>query len=78
MKPFIRSYSHQPADEYVDYLNEGKTSWVHSATGELYEESFEELYTNALNDVVSVLPLAFDYWNEAEESIKKTADPPYW
>ncbi|MFD1452030.1 MULTISPECIES: zinc dependent phospholipase C family protein [Oceanobacillus] len=71
LKPFIRSYSHQPADEYVDYLNEGKTSWVHSATGELYEESFEELYTDALNDVVSVLPLAFDYWNEAEESTKK-------
>lgn len=71
LKPFIRSYSHQRTDEVIDYLNEEKTAWIHSATGELHEESFEELYTDALNDVVSVLPLVMDYWNEAEESTKK-------
>ena len=71
LKPFIHSYSHQRTDEYADYLNEEKTPWVHSATGEIHEESFEKLYADALHDVVSVLPLVTDYWNELEESTKK-------
>lgn len=71
LKPFISSYSHQPANEYIDYLNEEKTPWIHSATGEEHEESFEELYTDALEDAVSLLPLVLDYWNEGGESAKE-------
>lgn len=71
LKAVIQPYSHQPINGYIDYLNEEKTPWIHPATGESHEESFEELYTNALNDIVSVLPLVYDYWSEPTESVKE-------
>ncbi|WP_193064759.1 zinc dependent phospholipase C family protein [Oceanobacillus oncorhynchi] len=70
LKAFISSYSHQPIHENIDYLNEENKLWVHAATGEKREESFAELYTDALNDAVSLLPLVTDYWNEGGESVK--------
>ncbi|GIO21614.1 zinc dependent phospholipase C family protein [Oceanobacillus sp. J11TS1] len=71
LKPFIQSYSHRPVNENIDYLNEEKVPWIHSATGEIHAESFEELYTTALDDIVSVLPVVTDYWNDPTESTKK-------
>ncbi|WP_080874053.1 zinc dependent phospholipase C family protein [Oceanobacillus timonensis] len=69
LKPFISSYSHRPIDASIDYLNENKTPWLHAATGEVHQESFPELYDDALNDAVSLLPLVTDYWNEGGASV---------
>ncbi|WP_152654913.1 zinc dependent phospholipase C family protein [Oceanobacillus sp. CFH 90083] len=67
----ISPYSHQPVNENIDYLNEEKSLWIHSATGESHTESFEELYADALDDAVSLLPLVIDFWDEGGKSVKE-------
>ncbi|MFD1065761.1 zinc dependent phospholipase C family protein [Oceanobacillus locisalsi] len=69
LKPFISSYSHQPVNTSIDYLNEAKKPWMHAATGEVRQESFAELYEDAFHDAVSLLPLVADYWKEGGTSV---------
>jgi hypothetical protein len=73
LKPFMSSYSPQPINDNVDYLNLKKETWYHSAANESSKKSFVELYEKSRTEAIQVLTEVQHYWQddyaEAKENI---------
>ncbi|BAC13087.1 hypothetical protein [Oceanobacillus iheyensis HTE831] len=60
---FISSYSHQPIQTNIDYLNEEHRTWHHPATNVPSTRSFLDHYEDASKEICTLLPLIHHYWN---------------
>lgn len=73
LKQFISSYSHQPINDDVDYLNLNEETWYHPATNEPSKKSFVELYEKARTEGIQILTEVQHFWHgnyaEAKENI---------
>ncbi|MGM8215945.1 zinc dependent phospholipase C family protein [Bacillaceae bacterium W0354] len=67
LSKIIPPISHRPIDDDVDYLNEKRETWCHSATNEHQHESFIDLYKQALDEASLLVKTIFNYW-ETESS----------
>jgi hypothetical protein len=66
----------KPIDSHVDFLNRSRTEWIHPTNAhEKFQESFDELYDNGLEEASVILPEMIRYWNtgsaDAYETITK-------
>ncbi|MFS0752256.1 zinc dependent phospholipase C family protein [Oceanobacillus sp. 1P07AA] len=59
---FISSYSHQPIQSNIDYLNESHSTWYHPATYNPSTKSFLEHYEDAHKEICTLLPLIHQFW----------------
>lgn len=59
----VSSFSHQPLDKNIDYLNTKQREWKHSATNVPSNLSFEKLYNDALQEASSLFEMILEYWN---------------
>ncbi|GGF16187.1 hypothetical protein GCM10010954_13530 [Halobacillus andaensis] len=64
----VSSFSHQPISDRADYLNTNRYSWRHSATYEPYNESFEDLYHQALKEASTLFETILDYWSPQQHT----------
>ncbi|WP_221568814.1 zinc dependent phospholipase C family protein [Alkalihalobacillus sp. TS-13] len=63
LKEKVQPFSYQKHVDDVDYLNESKTPWKHPAqSDEHHEESFMELFENAVDEGTEILTLLKGYW----------------
>ncbi len=53
----------------IDFMNINKTTWKHPVTGDESNESFQELYDNALIKAKALIQLSIDYFNNQSEEI---------
>ncbi|WP_173917033.1 zinc dependent phospholipase C family protein [Halobacillus sp. Marseille-Q1614] len=65
---YISPYSHQPIIDPVDYLNEKKSEWRHSATNEPQFASFQELYNGALKEAAPLVEEILSYWSSPSDN----------
>ncbi|TFJ93506.1 zinc dependent phospholipase C family protein [Lentibacillus salicampi] len=70
-KPLIASFSHQPIKNDVDYLNLSHTTWYHPATHEPCTKSFVDLYNQAWQEGIDIMPKVINYWNTGNHASRK-------
>lgn len=71
LKPFISSYSPQPIEDDVDYLNLKNRTWHHPITNEPSEKSFVELYEKSRTEGIQILTEVQHYWQDDYEGAKE-------
>lgn len=64
--PFISAYSHRPIKDNVDYLNEHRNAWHHSATNDVSTKSFLDLYNDAVDEGVGIMTDLIRYWSDSD------------
>ncbi|GAB3060680.1 zinc dependent phospholipase C family protein [Virgibacillus ainsalahensis] len=70
LKNLISSYSHQPVNDDMDYLNINGKTWHHSATYDPSDKSFIDLYENSLKEGIDILTEVTKFWyTKTDESM---------
>lgn len=69
--PLISAYSHRPIKDSIDYLNEHRQKWHHSANNEVSTKSFLDLYSEAKTEGFDILSELLNYWNHEEDRASK-------
>lgn len=68
-KEQVSAFSYKKIEDDRDYLNRGRTIWLHPADDrEQHEESFDDLMKKAEREGVRILAAVLDYWKSGEES----------
>jgi len=67
LSSLIPPISHRPIEDDVDYLNENRKTWYHSATNEPSNKSFIDLYDDAIEEAKKLLEVVFVYWKTKSE-----------
>lgn len=62
--------SHRPIHDNIDYLNEERNTWYHSATNEPQQDSFLDLYNQALREAIPLIQEIINYWEDRNDDIK--------
>ncbi|WP_431800288.1 zinc dependent phospholipase C family protein [Halobacillus andaensis] len=70
----VSSFSHQPIEDHIDYLNSERTIWHHSATYEQHTDSFNDLYLEALEEASTLILLILHYWTTKEHKTIKEVE----
>ncbi|MFZ3577332.1 zinc dependent phospholipase C family protein [Virgibacillus sp. DJP39] len=70
LKSLVSSFSHQPINNDIDYLNEKEVTWNHPATNEPSSQSFMELYENSRAEGIEILNVVLLFWRNPTDERK--------
>ncbi|SHG89481.1 zinc dependent phospholipase C family protein [Ornithinibacillus halophilus] len=63
-KSLVSSFSHQPVNDDVDYLNINNEPWYHPATNEPSTKSFIDLYEQGRIEAIEILTAVLSFWED--------------
>ncbi|MCA0969695.1 zinc dependent phospholipase C family protein [Halobacillus litoralis] len=70
----VSSFSHQLLEGATDYLNERNHDWNHSATNETFNQSFLDLYDEALREGEDLISDILAYWSSPSSELLKSIE----